>query len=176
MLPPLIIFSALGLVTVLNYRNKIILSLVLSLFVIQFTFFVQKLYFLSPNEYSNFWAYPAKLASQIAIENKDKYNYIIISDKIDDIEFAYPVYAKIVPAQIIDQNKNRSELDKYKFKKYKNVYIGFIPDREINKFLENLDASVLYIGSISSKDHLTGSELVEGKDKQLVLTIKRISK
>lgn len=175
MLPPLIIFSALGLATVLNYRNKIILSLVFLLFVIQFTFFVQKLYFLSPNEYSNFWAYPAKLASQIALENKDRYNYIIISDRIDDIEFAYPVYAKIDPAQIIDQNKNKSVLGKYPLKKYENVYIGFIPDRELGKFLEGLNTSVLYIGSTASKDYLTGAELVEGKDKQLVLIVKKIS-
>lgn len=174
MMPPLIIFSAFGLMTILNYRNKYLLFLVTSLFAIQFVFFAQKLYFLSPNEYSNFWSYPAKLASDTAIENKDKYNYIIISDRIDDIEFAYPLYAGIGADQIIDQNKKRADLAAYKFKKYENIYIGYVPDRELGKFLEGLNTTVLYIGSTASKDYLTGAELVEGKDKQLVLTVKRL--
>lgn len=174
MMPPLIIFSAFGLMTILNYRNKYLLFLVTLLFVIQFVFFSQKLYFLSPNEYSNFWSYPAKLASDIALENKDKYSYIIISDRIDDIEFAYPLYAGIGVDQIIDQNKKRADLAAYKFKKYENIYIGYVPDRELGKFLKGLNTTVLYIGSTASKDYLTGAELVEGKDKQLVLTVKRL--
>lgn len=174
MMPPLLIFSAFGLMTILNYRNKYLLFLITSLFAIQFVFFAQKLYFLSPNEYSNFWSYPAKLASETAIENKDKYNYIIISDRIDDIEFAYPLYAGIRADQIIDQNKKRADLAAYKFKKYKNIYIGYVPDRELGNFLEGLNTTVLYIGSTASKDYLTGAELVEGKDKQLVLTVKRL--
>lgn len=176
MLPPLLIFSALGLVTIFNYRNKILLSLVTLLFIIQFVFFAQKIYFLAPNEYSNFWSYPAKLASDKAIENKDKYKYIIISDRIDDIEFAYPLYAAVEPYQIIDQNKNKSDLAGYKFKKYENVYIGYVPDRELRNFLDTLNESVFYIGSTSSKDYLTGVELVEGKNKQLVFIVKRITK
>lgn len=174
MMPPLIILSSLGLKTILDYKNKILLSLVLLLFIIQFIFFTQKLYFLSPNEYSHFWSFPGKLASEIAIENKDRYNYIILSDKIDSIEFAYPVYAKVEVAQVIYQNKNASELNDRMFKRFGNIYIGFIPDREIGSFLENLKGSVLYIGPPSVKDDLNNSELIEGKDKQLALILKRI--
>ena len=174
MMPPILILSAFGIMTILNKRNKFMLCLLASFFVIQFVFFAQKLYFLSPNEYSNFWSYPAKLASVIAIENKNKYNYIIISDRIDDIEFAYPLYAQIGANQIIDQNNNKTTLVEYRFKNYGNVYIGYIPDMELEKFLNSLKPSVLYIGSTASKDYLTGAELVEGKDKQLVLTVKRL--
>lgn len=174
MLLPLLILSALGLDTILKQKNKFLLSFVTLLFIIQFVFFVQKLYFLAPNEYGNFWSYPAKMASQIAIQNKDKYTYIILSDKIDDIEFAYPAYTKVQPEQIIDQNKNAPILNGYNLKRYGNVYVGFIPDGEISRFLESLKESVLYIGPASIKNYLNDYESIEGKDKNPALVLKRI--
>ncbi len=173
MLPPLIILAALGLLTVLNYKNKIILSLVFFLFAIQFGFFIQKLYFLSPNEYSNFWSYPAKLASEMGIDNKDKYDYILLSDRIDNIEFAYPVYAKIDPLQIISQNETKSELNTYKFKKYGNIYIGNIPGVSIQEFMTTLSGSALYIGPPDVSKHLQNYEMINGINGFSALVLKK---
>ncbi len=131
---------------------------------------------MAPDEYSNFWSYPAKLASEIVIQNKDKYDYIILSDKIDNIEYAYPVYAKVGPDQIIYQNKNSSELSQYKFKKYGNVYIGYIPDGETMKFMESLNNSVLYINSPDIKSYLQNYETISGNDGRIFLIISRKSK
>lgn len=174
MMPPLIILSALGLNMIINYKNKIPVFLMILLFVIQFVFFVQKLFFLSPNGYSNFWSYPAKKASELALEAKDRYNYIIISDRIDDIEFAYPLYADVRANEIIEQNKNKTALSLYKFKKFENVYIGYIPDQEIEDFIRSLNSSVLYIGNPFVKNYITGYELIEGKNKEIILTVKKI--
>lgn len=164
MLPPLILLSALGLLTILNYRNKIMISLVLLLFIIQFVFFAQKSYFLAPNEYSNFWSYPAKLASEIALKEKERFDYIILSDKIDNIEYAYPVYAKLDPSLTILQNQKRTILENNRFKQLENIYIGSISNGEVEKFLDKLDGSVLYLGSVKEVKGLREFESIIGLD------------
>lgn len=162
MLPPLIILSALGLYSVINFKNKIPLFLIGFLFIIQFTFFIQKLYFLAPTEYSSFWSYPAKLATEITMKNKNQYDYIFLSDKIADIEFAYPVYAKVDPRQVISQNTTKSIIGSYAFKNFDNVYIRTIPESEIEKFLSSLSGKILYIGSLDALKYLKNYETVDG--------------
>lgn len=176
MLPPLILLSALGLVTVFNYKNKLFTGLILLLLVIQFIFLLQKLYFLAPKEYSRFWSYPAKLASEITQESKDKYNYVILSDRIDNIEYAYPVYAKIDPKIIIAQNQNKTLLNNSPLKKFGNVYIGYIPDKKIEDFINALQGSVLYVGPASDQEFLSNSESIDGLDGLKALTFtKKVS-
>ena len=147
MLPPLILLSGLGLAAIINNKNKVVISLVFIIFLVQFLFFIQKLYFLSPSLYGNFWSNGAKIASELALENKYKYQFIIISDKIDAIEFAYPVYAKVEPELIIAQNMQKIYFSGYPAKKYENVYIGSIPDGEIQKVLDSINGSILFIGN-----------------------------
>lgn len=173
MLPPLILLSSLGLNFLLEQRRRVLIIFVSLLFIIQLTFFVQKLYFLSPNEYSAFWSYPAKLASKLALDKKNDFQYVILSDKIENIEFAYPVYAQIPPDQVIDQNQHRSSLGVYQFKKFDNVYIGYIEDGEIEKFIDSLDGSAIFIGSFVQSKFLSDFEILEGLDKTKILIWKR---
>ncbi len=147
MLPPLLIISALGLHSLINKKKKMFVAGLFIIFLIQFAFFVQKLFFLAPNEYSRFWSYSAKKAAEVALENKEKYDFIILSDSIDNIEFAYPVYATLDPALIISQNQKRSKLRGFMFKKFENVYIGYMPEAQAEVFLQSLEGSALYIGS-----------------------------
>lgn len=176
MLPPIILLSALGLSVILESKNKIPLFIIFLFFIIQFIFFIQKLYFLAPIEYSNFWSYPAKLASEVAIQNKNNYKYIFLSDRIDNIEFAYPVYAKVDPSKIISQNKMRTRLLSLYFKKFDNVYIGTIPDGNIQKFIGELDGSSLYIDIPDVLKYLENYEIINGLGniKALVITKQRI--
>ena len=176
MLPPLIILSALGLVAALNQKNKLYLLILGLIFAFQFIFFIQKLYFLAPNEYSSFWSYPAKIASEQALQNKDKYKYIFLSDTIDSIEFAYPVYARVEPSQVLLQNKDSIMMGNYKFKKFGNVYIGHIPKADTNQFIDNLDGSVLFIGTPDTKNYLNDYETMESKEGLSILTIKKVYK
>lgn len=173
MLPPLLFLSALGLVTVFNYRRRLVSSLIILAFVVQFVFFIQKLYFLAPAEYSNFWSYPAKLAVDIAVANKDKYDYVILSDKIADIEYAYPVYTKRDPQIVINQNKNRSLLSNYPMKKFDNVFIGRIPENELLNFINQAPGSLLYLGPTSEGKYLIDYEIIESLNKEAVLALKR---
>ena len=169
MLPPLIIFAALGLVGIWNTKNKVMLTVITFLFIIQFIFFIQKILFLAPNEYSNFWSYSAKVASELALQNLSKYKYIFLSDRIDNIEFAYPVYGNVDPSLVISQNKNRINLGGLKFKKFDNVYIGHIPDSDTQKFLDSLGSPYLYVGSPDSSKDLKNYQVIEGKDHLPIL-------
>lgn len=175
MLPGLILLSALGLSFLLNQKNKVALSSIGLIFVIQFVFFIQKLYFLAPNEYSNFWSYPAKMAVEIVLENKNKYSYIILSDRINDIEYAYPAYVRLNPREIIAQNKKRETLGNYQLKKFDNVYIGDIPEGEIKKFINSLGKSVLYIGPKGDERYVENYTTAYGLDKDTALVVSKVS-
>lgn len=174
MLPPITIISALGLITLIDKKSKIFLIGIGTLFLIQFIFFAQKLYFLAPNEYSRFWSYPAKLASEMAMENKDKYDYVVISDRVDNAEFAYPVYAIIDPSITIAQNRQRTILQDLSFKKLDNIYIGYIPLQNVEKFLNDLNGSVLYIGSAEEIKSLNSYETINGLDGLPALAIRKV--
>ena len=171
MLPPLIIFSALGLSFIISKKNRILLILISIIFLIQFTFFIQKLYFLAPEEYSNFWSASAKEATKIVSENKSNFKYIFVSDKIDSLEFAYPVYAKIDPVDIISQNENPTIFNGKKYKRYGNVYIGDISTIHA----ENLGGSIMKIASPSEKDQLAGYETISQSDGLPILLLQRIN-
>lgn len=171
MLPSLILLSSLGLSAIFRAKNRVLLILVAIIFAIQFIFFIQKLYFLAPNLYSKFWSYPAKLASEIAVENKNLFDFIILSDKIDNIEFAYPVYEKIKPSEIMDQNRNRISLLGYKFKKFDNIYIGNLPGDEAKKLLSDLNGSVLYIGVPDESINFTDYQILQSLDKMPSLLV-----
>lgn len=172
MLPPLIILAALGLESILG-KGRLLLYLLLILFIVQFIFFAQKLYFLAPAQYSKFWSYPARLASGIAVLEKDNFNYIILSDRIDNIEYAYPLYAKIDPQLVISQNKNRTPIQNYIFKEFGNIYIGYIPEDKVERFMEDLKGSVLYLGAAGEGRFLQSYDIIEGIDKNPALILKR---
>ena len=155
-----------------RYRNIFILAFFA--FFLQFIFLAERIYFLSANEFANFWSYSAKAAYNIVKENQSKYKYVILSDRIDNIEFAYPVYGKINPKEVILQQDNRTKLDYYDFKKFDNVFIGSIPQTELKRFLSSLNSSVIYIGPADDQKFFYFPETVVGPDKVTALTIKRI--
>ncbi len=181
MLPPLIILSALGLYYLWTLR-KIVLIKALFLgiifgLIIQFIFIVENLYFISPNKYSRFWSYPAKLATEIALVNQKEYKYIFISDRIDNIEFAYTVYAGIDLDKVSRKKSPSVYIGEYEFRKYDNVYLGPIPDSAAQKFLDGLSGSIMYIGPANDARYLSGGySIIPGKDKQDALVIKVTNK
>ena len=165
-LPPLILLSATGffyLIKIVESNKKYwVLFIFLSLLLAQFIIFSERFFFVAPNQYSRFWAYPAKLASEFIVKNKGNVSYIIVSDRLDNIEFAYPVYGKIPPSLVISQNKEKSKLNGYLFKKFDNVYIGALPMEKVEEFLNSLDGKAIYIGPIEDKFKVADS--VVGRD------------
>lgn len=160
MLPALALLSAYGLTKV---RRVFRLLLLLGV-VVQFVFIFQRVYLLAPNKFARFWSYPAKVAVQSATENKDSFRYIILSDKIDNVEYAYPVYTKVDPELVIQENIKREEVAGFKFKKYDNIYIGSLPKNKIADFLNSLDGKALYIGDINEKVTSPFQEILKSRD------------
>lgn len=173
MLPPLIILAALGLSVLLGFRGKKVVLLVVLFYLIQFGFFIQKLYFLSPYAYSSFWSYPAKTASSVVSVNKEKYDFIVLSNRINDIEFAYPVYSKVDPKLLIRQNQGKTMLAGFPVKKLDNVFFGSIDENQLMQFINDLPGSVLYIGTRSDKQYLENYEIITDFINEEVLIIKR---
>ncbi len=182
MLPPFILISAVGLSNLWELRKKlslkIILWIVLVGFLIQAIFIIENLYFVSPNKYSRFWAYPGRLAAELAVQNKEKYDYVFLSSSIDNIEFTYPVYGNINPEKVLEQNKKQTSVGGYMFKKFDNVYIGPIPDSAAQKFLDSFKGvSILYIAPIEDVRYLDVKfYTVNGKDGKQALVTKIINK
>ncbi len=170
---PLTILSGLGLLALYNQKSKLPLMLVSFALIIQMIFFLQKLYFLAPREYANFWAYSAKLATNIVLENRSQYDYIFVSDQIDSVEFGYPVYAKVNPADVIDRNKNKYQLNGLSFKKFDNVYVGFIPKTDTEKFLNTIKGKVLFIGDAEMSKYLKDYQIIKGEDKFTTLIVSK---
>lgn len=181
MLPPLCLLSAVGLFYLWILKEKLLIKLILIAvvigFVTQLIFVFENLYLISPNKYNRFWAYPAKAATEIAIQNKDKYDYIFLSDRIDNIEFAYPAYTFIDPVTIFKQKRSQVSIGLYEFIKYQNIYIGPIPDSKAQSFLEGLKGKILYIGPVSDEKYLLGEyQNINGLDKQRALVVKKMIK
>ena len=112
MIPPLLLISAYALSNLPKRLVRISAALIL----IQLIFILQVVYFLAPVKFAGFWSTAARDASLKTIENKDKYKTIVLSTDIDNIEYAYPVYAKLDPNLVITQ------YGKYP-KRYDNVVI-----------------------------------------------------
>lgn len=169
---PCLLISALGLVYLWDILEQvkgkwIVKSFLFLLFFVQFVFLLNNLFFLSPYKFSSFWAEPAKLAVLRAEEQKQLFDYVIISTRIDNVEFAYPVYSQIDPRIVQQANKQQVSLNNYSFKKFDNVYIGSVPDTLIETFLRDLNGRVLYIGSRYEQPYLQNYILVNGKDGQI---------
>ncbi|MEK7550235.1 MAG: hypothetical protein AAB535_00405 [Patescibacteria group bacterium] len=107
MLPAFILISAYALT---RLSRKMAILFVILMF-IQLTFVLTATYFYAPNKFSSFWSEEAKTASLEAIKNQGEENIFTLSTKIDNIEYAYPVYAKIDPDNVIEQ-----------FGKYPKIY------------------------------------------------------
>lgn len=98
MIPPFILISAYA---ISKFPKKI--SIVACVLIgIQLIVVLVTIYFYAPNKFGSFWSLEAKEASLIAID-QSKSKQVVLSTKIDNIEYAYPVYAKIDPKNVISQ-------------------------------------------------------------------------
>lgn len=178
LLPPILVFSGLGLYNLWGARRKARLQLVLTVltvsFFIQFIYFLDRFYFVAPQKDARAWSYPAKEAVTLALKNQQKFDYLILSNDIDNMEFAYPVYAKLNPNLVIEQNQNPTKIDEFKFFKYQNIYIGSLPNTRVMEFIKSLPGSVLYIGAQKEQPYLENYKTIQGFDTQpdLIVTAK----
>lgn len=99
MIPSFLLISSFALTKLTKKLGTFIFVLI----TIQLVSVLITIYFYAPNKFGSFWSEDAKNNSYLAISNKDKYDQVFLSTKIDNIEYAYPVYAKLDPNLVIDQ-------------------------------------------------------------------------
>ncbi|MCR4305986.1 MAG: hypothetical protein NUV73_02805, partial [Candidatus Daviesbacteria bacterium] len=176
LLPPLLILVGIGLWRLLSFKRKpsLVILLMGGLFLIQFILFIDRFYFVAPQKHARFWSYQAKEAVALALKNQAKFDYIILSNDIDNMEFAYPTYTKTDPNLVIKQNQNPAKIGEFKFFQYGNVYIGSLPNTRAMQFIRDLPGSALYIGSDKEQQFLENYKIIRGFDQlpDLVVTAK----
>lgn len=180
-LPPLVIISALGIGyiwTVFKSQWSWVRLLVIAGFAIQFLLFAERLYFVSPNQFSNFWSTTAKQAVELALKSQEQFDYVILSSRIDNALFAYEVYGRVDPTKLIEQNKKATNLGGYWFKRFSNIYIGDVATDKITQVIDNLDGSVMYIGTVSEAKNFNRTyDTFYGVDTQpSFVVLKKLSK
>ena len=100
MLPSLILLSAVALTRI----QKKFMYTAFALMVLQLVYILVRVYFVAPNKFASFWSAKAKEVSLDAIEKSSQGEKITLSTKnIDNIEYAYEVYAKVNPREVIAQ-------------------------------------------------------------------------
>ncbi len=98
MLPAFILISAVAF----SNLSDVVGFFAFMLIGIQFASALLTVYYFAPNKFVEFWSGEAKIISLATVEeSKDK--KITLTTKIDNIEYAYPVYAKIDPSEVISQ-------------------------------------------------------------------------
>ncbi len=170
LLAPLLILTGLGLWRLWNAGKEkkmvAIFAILAVVFLFQFIIFLDRFYFVAPQKNERSWSYPAKEASILALKNRQKFNTIILSNDIDNMEFAYPTYAKLAPDLVIKQNSSQTKIGEFKFFKYDNVYIGSLPSTRVKQFIKDLPGSVLYIGAGKEQAFLENYKIIRGFDNQ----------
>ena len=73
------------------------------LMVVQFLYVLVRIYTIAPVKFASFWSAEAKAASEKAIEDSKAGKPVVLSTKIDNIEYAYEVYAKVDPNLVMSQ-------------------------------------------------------------------------
>lgn len=178
LLPPLLILTGIGLWRIVEKHKIAVYALLITalsvLFAAQFIVFADRFYFVAPKKNAGFWSYPAKEAAVLALRNQERFDYVILSNDIDNMEFAYPTYTKIEPEKVIAQNRFPYKIGEYRFFKYGNIYIGSLPNTRVKEFIKDLPGKVLYIGSAKEEAFLENYNIIRGFDNRpdLVITAK----
>ncbi|MFH1971203.1 MAG: glycosyltransferase family 39 protein [Patescibacteria group bacterium] len=165
MLPPLILLSSLGIEKLFKLKKPLFTRVMIIFWLIQFIPMMERLYFLAPNRFARFWSNLAKDVSIKVDSRKNNFDYVILSTRIDNLEYAYPVYSNLNPKEIISNNQEKTILEGYKFKKFENVYLGSIPEENIVNFINILSGKVMYVGPFSEANLFGKYEILYDGDK-----------
>lgn len=100
MLPPLVLLSAYALTKI----SKPLAYLVAVLITLQLIYILVRIYTIAPAKFTTFWSEHAMVAAEKAIQDSAQGKKVVLSiQKIDNIEYAYEVYAKVDPNIVISQ-------------------------------------------------------------------------
>lgn len=100
MLPPLLLLSAYAL----SHASKKQFVILSALIAIQLIYILVRIYAIAPAKFTSFWSAEAKEAALLAIRSNEQGEKVTLHiTEIDNIEYAYEVYAKLPPEDVIAQ-------------------------------------------------------------------------
>lgn len=100
MLPPLVLLSAYA-ISCASKKQSIAISILIT---VQFLYILIRVYTIAPAKFGSFWSAEAKKVAEEAIETARKGEKVTLHiSKVDNIEYAYEVYAKVDPREVIAQ-------------------------------------------------------------------------
>lgn len=100
MLPPLILLTAYAISRLPRKFVKIFFVIV----IMELIYILVRIYTIAPAKFASFWSAEAKEAAVYAIEADKRGEYVtLFINRIDNIEYAYEVYAKVDPREAISQ-------------------------------------------------------------------------
>jgi len=174
MILPLVFLMAAGMGYIFDWSRGQVFGRVLVMgigviVVVQMLLLIESLFVIYPQRTEAFWSVSAMQVSQRAMDQRREYDVIVLVDTIDNIEFAYPVYAKVTPEVAIEQHQQRTLLNGKPFKKFDNVYIGPVSKAEVADLLVKTPGKVLVVAPGSYEGLLSGGTIYYSKDNQPVL-------
>lgn len=100
MLPPILLADAYAFTRI---PKKFIYISGLLIF-LQFVYILVRIYTIAPAKFASFWSAEAKYVAEKALEaDKKGEKATLYINKVDNIEYAYEVYAKVDPYEVISQ-------------------------------------------------------------------------
>ncbi|MDO8487450.1 MAG: glycosyltransferase family 39 protein [Candidatus Curtissbacteria bacterium] len=143
-LPTFQIFAAIGVYTLYTYskRKKLFAILAAITLLANFTFYLHQYYVHMPYDFSKYWLYGRKEAIEYTEANKNKYQQVIVSTKLEQPHEFWLYYSKYDPVKYLSEGgtvsggflEDRNKFDKYLFK-------------PIDFAKQNEEAKTLFVGT-----------------------------
>ncbi len=168
-LPTYQIFASIGVYTIYQYskRKKLFATVAAIALLVNFGFYLHQYYVHMPYDFSKYWLYGRKEAVTYTEANKNKYQKVIVSTKLEQPHEFWLYYSKYDPVKYLKEGgtvsggflENRNKFDKYSFKpidyqnqskEAKTLFVGlpgeFPPGANILKQINYLNGEpALYI-------------------------------
>lgn len=124
-LPTYQIFASIGVLTLISYsKNKVVPVSIASLLLVNFVFYIHQYYKHMPQEFSKAWLYGRREAALFSESEKDNYDRVIVSTKLEQPHEFWLYYLKYDPNKYQQEGgtvsggflEDRNKFDKYLFK------------------------------------------------------------
>lgn len=157
MLIPTVMISAVGFSYIYSLKNRRLYLLIpiIAIWIFQIVILFENMYFLSPIKNGLHWSWSAKSAVNIINSQNESFNRVFLSTRIDNAEYAYYVYANIDPTLV------QREYGKDGIKQFGKVSVGSLGEKELLKYLDSKDKTLLILNGEQEKYDLPNSYTIE---------------
>ncbi|MBI4058546.1 glycosyltransferase family 39 protein [Candidatus Gottesmanbacteria bacterium] len=176
MLPPLLIFTVLGINAFLEWARSINLlrpigvGVVTVGFTLSFGYYLTRYFLEYPFAAASLWDWETEQAVRLAISEKDRYDRIYITNAYFDADLTLAYQLAMHPDELKQMRESPIFIDSNHFYVYHKFFIGSLNIKNAND-LQKLPPRTLYIGREDEYD--SGEMIKHPGDGRVVLKIHR---